>query len=466
MDTKLREMFDRRGADVSVPAALPPDVRLRVRVHRIRAVAGLLALAVIVYGVLAATHPLPRTDRVPATQTPTSAGLPDPTFGDDGTVVDASALGTPVAASIQSDGKIVAAVQSFSGDRSGLLLVRYGPDGTPDASFGEHGAVTSDLLGVSAMIVQPDDGIVVAGSSGGQAFVVSRYASDGANDRGFGSEGSVVTDITPNADLAFAVALQADGKIVAAGVGGVVGMLRKDPTAIVTRYEADGSIDPTFGRDGVVSTDITPSDDRILAIAIQPDGKIVAAGTSGGYDTPFITRYRPDGALDPTFGDDGIVSGGSGYIGSLAIQRDGSIVTDVHDDGPGFTLKRYAPDGAPDATFGIGGTVTQDLHRADLGYTSVPAGALAIQGNGDILVAGGVPVGDGSDTEFVVARFGADGDLDASFGEGGTVVAVPSAGNDYAAAIVLQPDGKILVAGADETAQDPPQLRLVLARYL
>src|SRR5205823_5199649 len=137
-------------------------------------------------------------------------------------------------------------------------------------------------------------------------FAVARYNADGSLDTTFGSGGTVTTNFGPGAtyDDADGVAIQSDGKIVVAGTCNRGG---SDNVFAVARYNADGSLDSTFGSGGTVTTDfgLGGSDDSAYAVALQPDGKIVAAGATylGGVPGDFaLARYNPDGTLDSTFG--------------------------------------------------------------------------------------------------------------------------------------------------------------------
>ena len=219
-----------------------------------------------------------------------------------------------------------------------LVLVPASPvsatAGDPDTSFGGDGIVTTDFgKGMETAVgiaIQADDKSVVVGVVGSDRpnarFGVARYDLAGALDATFGGgDGRVVTDITPGYDEAVGVAIQDDGKIVVAGVAGKrIG---------VARYTTTGGLDPTFGGDGKVTTDLTNDGDYAYSVGIQEtDDKIVVGGYAGGAGGRFaVARYETDGTLDPAFG------GGDGwvatnltsrydYVDDLAIQADGKIV--------------------------------------------------------------------------------------------------------------------------------------------
>ena len=175
----------------------------------------------------------------------------------------------------------------------------------------------------TAVAVQTNGKIIVAGVSFGPnpKFALARYRKDGRLNAGFGGDGRVTTDFTEGGDGASALAIQADRKIVAAGYSGGGGFA-------LARYNTDGTLDPSFGQDGKVTTDFT-EEAFANAVAIQADGKILVAG--GTYDDGFqslaLARYNTDGTLDPTFGKGGKVTESCCFVSDMAIQADGKILT-------------------------------------------------------------------------------------------------------------------------------------------
>jgi uncharacterized delta-60 repeat protein len=351
------------------------------------------------------------------------AGSLDSTFGAGGKVTtDLSGNGSDdyaYALAIQSDGKIVAAGRSYVADYD-FALARYSADGSLDGTFGTGGKVLTDFSGngsddeAVALAIQGDGKIVVAGISdaaGGGDFALARYNTDGSLDGAFGTGGTVLTDLRGAlaSDLALALATQSDGKIVAAGVSDAAG---GDDFALV-RYNTDGSLDGAFGAGGTVLTDFSGSgsSDDALAVAVRSDSKIVAAGYSYVGDQPdfALAGYNPDGTLDGTFGTGGKVltdfsgNGSSDQAFALAIQGDGKIVVAGYSDANGsgdFAFARYSADGGLDGTFGTGGKVLTDFSGNGSGDTAF---ALAIQGDGKIVVAGYSDAG--VSTDFALARY-------------------------------------------------------------
>jgi uncharacterized delta-60 repeat protein len=261
---------------------------------------------------------------------------------------------------IQADGKIVVGGFTTNTLRPSrdIALARYNPDGSLDATFGSGGTVITDFNNeggeINSLALQSDGKIVVAGraATGGDesspAFTVARYNADGSLDAAFGSGGAVLTDFPGNEDVANAVVIQNDGKIVAAGT--VLDTVSFQLDFVVARYSSDGSFDTTFGNGGIVTTDFFGDWDLAFALALQPDGKIVAAGSAAtdGLDDFALARYNTDGSLDTTFSIDGktttdFSTSENVTTGTLAIalQADGRIVAAGSNDNGDFTLARY-----------------------------------------------------------------------------------------------------------------------------
>src|SRR5213083_808630 len=309
------------------------------------------------------------------------------------------------------------------------------------------------------------------------AFVVSGgtvLAVDGDLDPTFGTEGKVLTDFDHSTDIAYAVAIQVDGKLV------VVGTTYQDndfsgEDFAVARYNPDGTLDKTFGAGGKVQTDFPGLAAVASSVVIQPDGKIVVAGGAFPLFTFLgdfkVVRYNPNGSLDTSFGDGGIVTTtfpeGS-YAFDVALQPDGKIIaagTVFVDFNPGdmsdtdFALARYNPDGSLDTTFGNGGTVTTDFFGNEDDAFSV-----LIQPDGKI-----VAVGSANDPasfyDFAAVRYLSNGTIDTTFGVAGKVHTDFGDQNfDRARSTALQPDGKIVAAGF-AISQNGGVQNFAVARY-
>ena len=389
------------------------------------------------------------------------------------------------AAALQPDGKIVTVGIRFVGSSAvtgDFLVARYNPDGTIDKTFGQGGRVITDFgmtESASAVAIQPDGKIVVAGGTYPgfpfQGFyALARYNSNGALDTSFGNNGLVITTFNSEGAFASALALQPDGKILAAGTK-YINFTSDDSSNTdfgIARYNSDGSLDTTFGIGGEVATDFHQANDDAFAIVLQPDGKIIAAGDSSSAATFIdfaLTRYLADGSLDTTFGVAGKVEtdfGGKNLdqARSVVLQADGRIVaagTTVSRNGTTqqFGLARYNPNGAQDATFGRRGLTT-----VNFGSAGQTAHSVLLQPDGK-LVAVGFSDNESSDSDFLVARVNNNGSLDSTFGTAGEVRTSLGDLNGGANGGVLQADGKIIAVGFNAT----PTRRGVdfaLVRYL
>lgn len=390
----------------------------------------------------------------------------DPTFGGTGTVV------TPVTAGfdsawgvvVQPDGKIVAAGQARS-TTTDFALVRHNPDGTLDGTFGTGGIVTTPIgTGdeiARAVVRQPDGKLVAAGYArigANNDFALVRYLADGTLDATFGTGGIVTTPIGAGNDNALAVALQPDGKILAAGYATMASL-----DMAVVRYLADGTLDATFGTGGIVTAPVGPGIDVANGLALQPDGKVLVVGytaDAGIYDIALL-RFAADGTPDTGFDGDGTVvtAIGPGYaIGTSAVvQPDGRItVAGYTTNGANndFALVRYNADGSLDTTFDGDGTVQVPVGGAD-----DQGRALLREPDGRLLVAG--LANNGTNADLALAKFNADGSLDTGFGTGGTVT-VDLGGTDGFNAVAVQTDGRVVAAGF---AGPPSTPDTVVARF-
>lgn len=274
----------------------------------------------------------------------------DPTFGDAGKVKTTYPTGAGARdVAVQPDGRIV--IAGWVGDN--FAVARYLPGGTLDPDFGSDGLVTTELGAsgdaASAVALQPDGRIVVAGSHS-FGLALARYLPNGSFDRTFGGDGKVGywdPSSAPSAIDARAVAIQPDGRILAAGGYDAWFMG-------IARFLPHGRLDPSFGGDGVVRTKVKGSEQELSALALQPDGRILAAGSSWPHESItegvprfIVIRYRRDGSLDPNWGGDGKVATffpGNAYAWGAAFQHDGKLIVvgeiGLHGGG-GYALARY-----------------------------------------------------------------------------------------------------------------------------
>lgn len=346
----------------------------------------------------------------------------------------------------------------LAGSWSGL----FANAGDLDLSFDTDGKVITDISGgtdqVSGIAVQPDGKIVAAGVSFAD-FVVARYNPDGSLDTGFGTNGVVTYDFDGFPDRARAIALQQDGKIVVVGESNV----NSAQNFGLVRYNADGTLDAGFGTGGSVFTDFAGNNDYAYAVAIQPDGKIIVAGDVGigGLFYFGLARYNSNGSLDGTFGTGGKTFNlPNGSANSLAIQSNGKIVAagtvSTGGSDPDFAVARYNSDGSLDTTFNGTGEVTTNFSG-----TSDSLAGLALQSNGKIIVAGSALIN--GTTDFALIRYNSDGSLDTAFGTNGKVSTDFALQADSATSVEVQADGKIVAAGLATISTDPGDS--AIARY-
>jgi uncharacterized delta-60 repeat protein len=383
------------------------------------------------------------------TATPLPGAFPgplDPTFGIGGLRDHDLGYSSESIADIfpLPNGKLLAFGDSHYPDYD-LILVRYNINGGKDISFGPDGAgvvtttfSTSTFEVASVLDVQNDNKIVIAGYVDTD-FALARFYANGTPDLTFGINGRVVTDLGSSEEL-HGMGIQSDQKIVAAG--------RSLGSMALARYTITGTLDTTFGTDGVVQTDINPSsNDEVYGLAIQPDGMIVVGGQSAA--DFILARYTITGTLDPTFGTNGIVIsdlGGFESAAALALQENGKILmggsTNLGASNFDFILARYTITGTLDTSFGTNGFVTTDFSPSpyiDPSYDR--AKDLIIQPDGKIIEAGT------SGVYYAMVRYNPDGSLDTTFGTGGKINTLDAPFQGNANSITIQNGGKIVLAG-------------------
>jgi uncharacterized delta-60 repeat protein len=374
--------------------------------------------------------------------------------------------------------------------------------GDLDTSFGSGGKKTINFGGTDdprVVLVQPNGRIVVAGGgAAASSFCVVRLRTNGTLDTTFGSGGKKVIDFGGDDESVFGAALQADGKIVLAGDSHLkVAVARLKPNGAldasfegdgkkvfswgalgraqavvvapngkillagfsgpeggniqVARLKTNGLLDTTFGTGGKAAVDFG-GDDFGMAMARQADGRILVAGRSSAAGA-VVARLRATGTLDPDFDGDGRVTlPGGGSASAVLVQPDRNIVVAGNAMGSGvMTVTRLTPTGALDPTFGAGGTAS-----IDFGSLADLAAGAALQPNGKIVVAGYTQ----SAEDVAVARLNANGSPDTAFGVAGKATVdfgVATFGNTVA----LQPNGRIVVAGQRTGGDDFAVARLL-----
>ncbi|MDP8910130.1 MAG: hypothetical protein M3N47_13680 [Chloroflexota bacterium] len=434
-----------------------------------------------------------------AGNTQAAPGDLDNSFGSKGKqATDFGADETAQGVAMQGDGKIVVVGYRSWPAGGGFMVARYNGDGSLDNSFSDDGKQTTDFGGGNDggrdVAIQSDGKIVVAGATHGQGssdgnFALARYNVDGSLDNSFSGDGKQTTDIRGGSDSAHTLAIGSDGKIVVAGISYPQSGGQGD--FALARYNGDGSLDTSFSSDYLLPGDDLQAINELLpnsegtqttdfgghdaanALAIQSDGKIVAAGYHFTADAHIaevaLARYNADGSLDSSFSGDGKqtadlgagqtteIGGGHDSATAVAMQSDGKIVVaGGSDQGASyhFGVARYNGDGSLDSSFSGDGKQTTDF-----GGSGAFASAIAIQGDGKIVAAGDAAGNAGKD--FALARYNGDGSLDSSFSDDGKQTTDFGGMYDNAETITLQSDAKIIVAGASANGGD-----FALARYL
>jgi uncharacterized delta-60 repeat protein len=421
----------------------------------------------------------------------------DPDFGVGGKAVGMISNSTtrPVSSSnilVQADNKII---QVFGVNASGFsefALVRYSSNGRVDSSFGTNGYVTTSLgrgdSYANGGTLQTDGKIVVVGSvidTGKWNFAVARYNSSGRLDSSFGTNGKVMTPLGKHDDFANGVTMQPDGKILVAGSSG--DSLNVQAFAFM-RYNSNGSIDSTFGKNGKIIAHHGPfigyvgtryfgqyAYEFARFILVLPDGKIIVAGESysytgcydyygGLYCNPMlaILRYHSNGDLDSTFGVKGMVADSVSLYdpNSMVLQRDGKILVTGSNYQSGFVTERFNANGSRDNSFGTGGIVISQILTPSNGAYST---SMFVQPDDKIVVGGTLYRSSGSD--FAVIRYLPNGKTDSSFNQNG--IAIKHMGetvstSDYVSGIALQ-GNKILVGGISYASNNSS---IILTRFL
>lgn len=396
-----------------------------------------------------------------------AAGALDTSFGSGGIAVTdlpgSDQIGG-TAVDIQSDGKIVAGGFTRNANTDfDSIVARYNPDGTPDMDFGNGGIVQTDIVGkwgkITDVLVDADGGILAAG--GKDVFVLSRYTADGALDPTFGQGGMAIGGSTQGITE---IALQHDGKIVASAskYDGSTGL--HDFAAI--RFNVDGTLDSTFGSGGIAVAEFALSE-RPQGLAIDALGRIlVAGGSRDGAANTFdfaVTRFLPDGSIDTSFGDDGLTiidaGGSSDFARDIAIAANGDILLSGQGNnsltGSDYVLIRLQEDGLPDATFGNSGIVNTDFgsiyYEKLLQIKTLPDGKI---------------VGVGSGNAGRIIRYLPDGTLDSSFGASGSTAVDFTGGVDSLNDVSVLADGSAVAVGVNPNPDGDSAAFIALAKFV
>ena len=340
----------------------------------------------------------------------------------------------------------------------------FSQDGTLDATFGVGGKVKTNVGTFNdrgnAIAIQNDGKIVVVGSSNNGSktlFTILKYQTNGMLDTTFGNAGVVLVDFGTSGSVATSVAIQDDGKIVVAGSSG--------NNFALARLNENGTLDLSFDLDGLVTTSfgLGVNFSFINAIVIQNDDKIVAVGTAlrGNYDF-VLARYNVDGSLDTSFDIDGMVltshpNGLNEYGNAVAIQNDAKIVVAGYittGSTNDYEIIRYNENGSLDTSFNFSGKVITDFGTP--GTSHDIASSIIIQNDNKILVSGNNS--NGIKSFFSIARYNQDGSFDTSFDSDGKLTTAFGTSDAYGNTALIQNDNKIIVAGSSNAD-------FALARY-
>jgi uncharacterized delta-60 repeat protein len=303
-----------------------------------------------------------------------------------------------------------------------------------------------DNAEATAFALQPDDRVLLGGVAifgGEERLAIARLTPQGTSDGTFGNGGVASAKVGVNVNALFALAVQSDGKIVVAGDHVQLPSLHFDFG--LARFQPNGDLDPSFGNGGTLTTPFPTGDSQALAVALDRQGRIVAAGGVGqpGHSVFGLARYLDGGGLDPGFGDNGLVTtplgDGAAAAEALAIQPNGRIVAAGADASGRFALVRYRPDGSLDGSFGDGGIVVTPI-----GAEAVAFG-LDTRSGARIVAAGSTTTGE--QTDFALAAYQPAGKLDKHFGHGG-IVTTPFPGlSTRIQGVAYQSDGNLVAGG-------------------
>lgn len=402
------------------------------------------------------------------------SGTLDDTFGTDGTVTTSihPNYNFVEASMVQMDGKILVAGNAGTSATYQMAIARYNTDGSLDTTFGSNGTLRFNVSQVKSFITdlaQQSDGKILIGGrtwdniSGNFALV--RLNEDGSFDNTFGTNGISHITTTEN-DVSEAISLLDDGKILMAGY--------RDNNFTVAKFNADGSVDTSFGVNGWMIIPFAGlPESYIRAIAIQNDDKIVVSGFALNSDNRYqiaAARLNVDGSIDNSFGTDGMllfnVGDWNDFSDALAIQEDGKILIGGHKwianvgQRHDLMVVRLNTDGSRDTSYGTNGVASARLVDG-ANY----AKDMVLQSDEKVILVGST-VFEG-EYKMAMVRFNTDGSLDSSFGAAGNgMVSVNNAGlEDYGQAVALQADEKIILAG-DAYTLDGNNSQFVVSRFL
>jgi uncharacterized delta-60 repeat protein len=332
--------------------------------------------------------------------------------------------------------------------------------GTLDSSFGVNGVVTTDFDNsvdeAYAVVLLPDKKIIAAGIAtfNHQNFSLAQYNADGSLDNSFGKKGIVHSYFGKIFAYTYCAAVQQDGKILLGGsMSSDIGNYGN--YFLLMRYNKNGSLDSSFAHNGI-DTIVIPNTfntgGAFRSILVQPDGKIIGAGSSSGTNNNFtVMRFMPTGKPDSSFGINGIARTifGNDYAVDACLQPDGKILVGGNGSAE-FLLMRYNTDGSLDNGFGNKGIASANFRSGSISST---CRAIALQPDGKIVAAGEIQNYRKANEGIILARFNVDGTTDYSFGNRGGYSLNKFNYTVLCKDMALQPNGKIILAGSTLTKQ-------------
>ncbi|QNK77968.1 T9SS type A sorting domain-containing protein [Winogradskyella sp. PAMC22761] len=358
--------------------------------------------------------------------------------------------------------------RSITGDRD-FALTQYDSNGALDTSFGTNGITTLDINNqddrANQSALQSDGKIITVGEGRNTTtdIIIARFNSNGILDNSYGVNGIFTYD-SGDGDFAKSIAVLPDNKVI---IGS-----RIFQNYVIMKITETGSLDNSFGTNGIVTTDLGYLD-IITDLKVHSDGKILITGFSSRFDSvddtedKTLIRYNSDGSLDTSFNNTGIIfssfeDGKKDRGQSISIQPDGKIViTGTSEDDLGYkniALSRYNNNGSIDSSFGTNGTTFTNYSDDDYSYSSL------IQSDGKIVIGGFSYNDSTSQRDFILVRYNSDGNIDNTFGNNGiTTTDLNNNSSDYGFSLAFQSDNKLLIAGF--TYENGGTLDSVIARY-
>ncbi len=319
-----------------------------------------------------------------------------------------------------------------------------------DPTFGDNGIVVQKRLGYTEGLSVLSDGKILVCGGAGPDYYMDRFNSDGSNDNTFGVNGRVELNVENKEAYCKDLAVQPDGKII------LVGSINKTPTNFdvgIVRCKQDGSLDSSFGLNGLVRVDLM-NNDYCNSVALQPDGKILVTGASGNsiyyVQDAFVIRVNTDGSLDSGFAGTGIFQQHFSVqieIASVIVQPDNKILMGGKYNKyaliPPFMVERFNEDGTVDSSFGVAGIAKYGFGEEQESWSN-NFNDMALQPDGKIVCVGQ----SGYDVySMAICRFNTDGSVDGTFGNGGGIFYEYNGQRSAFFSVCVQADGKILATG-------------------